>query len=186
MHKAQAWASSRRVAEMTRKKIRNIFIIIFYCFFLLFPIKVYDCFVEYDRLKTYYPKMKPAVFLIIYEYSRQNNLLVDQVCAVIQEESNWNQYAVSIAYARGYMQIMPCHHKGTPNDLFDPDLNIYYGCRYLKWCLDYAKGDIKQALKYYNAGPFVRYYANWIYVNTIIAHNKTTSKLISNYDKEIE
>ncbi len=166
--------------------IRNIAVLLFFCLSLAFPVKVYDAFIEYDRLKKYYPKMRPSTFALIHEYSKLHNLTEDQVCAVITSESNWNPMAISVAYARGLMQIMPCHYKGNSNDLFNEELNIALGTEYFRWCLDYAKGDMRNALKFYNAGPYVKQYTNWKYVNTIMNNNQNTKKLISQYDMEIE
>ena len=77
-------------------------------------------------------------------------LLVD---SVIQVESNYNPYAVSVKGAEGLMQLMPStsHMLGVSNS-FDPGQNIEAGVKYLKYLQDLYKDD-RLALAAYNAGP---------------------------------
>lgn len=77
------------------------------------------------------------------------------VAAVMQVESAFNRRAVSRTGARGLMQLMP----GTAarfgvgvDELFTPARNIEAGTRYLRFLVDYFKGDAVRVFAAYNAG----------------------------------
>ncbi len=75
------------------------------------------------------------------------------VLGVIHRESNFRKYAVSVADARGFMQVMPFWVKliGTPDqNLFQLRTNLRYGCTILRHYLDVEKGDVYRALGRYN------------------------------------
>lgn len=89
---------------------------------------------------------------IHYEASRAQ-LDPNLVLAVVDIESNFNQFAISKAGARGLMQVMPFWLKeiGKPGDsLFDIRTNLRYGCTILKHYLEKEKGNITWALARYN------------------------------------
>ena len=75
------------------------------------------------------------------------------VLAVIHHESGFKKYAVSIADARGYMQVMPFWTRviGAPeHNLFHLRTNLRYGCVILRHYLDRESGDLYRALGRYN------------------------------------
>jgi len=85
------------------------------------------------------------------------------VLAVIDVESNFDRFAISVAGARGLMQIMPfwLEEIGRPKDnLLHIDTNLRFGCTILKYYLEMEKGDLKRALGRYNGSLGQRKYPN--------------------------
>jgi soluble lytic murein transglycosylase-like protein len=75
------------------------------------------------------------------------------VLGVIQHESAFRKYAISVVGARGYMQVMPFWQKliGSAEDnLFHVRTNLRYGCVILRHYLDMENGDLYRALGRYN------------------------------------
>jgi soluble lytic murein transglycosylase-like protein len=77
------------------------------------------------------------------------------VLGVIQHESAFRKYAISIAGARGYMQVMPFWTKligsaSSEHNLFHLRTNLRYGCVILRHYLDIESGDVYRALGRYN------------------------------------
>ncbi|MCK6458284.1 MAG: lytic transglycosylase domain-containing protein [Planctomycetes bacterium] len=89
----------------------------------------------------------------------RHNLDADLVAAVVEAESGGNPSAVSRAQAYGLMQVrIPtardmAGRDVTIDELFDPEVNLDLGCRYLRRMLDRYRGDVRLALMAYNAGP---------------------------------
>jgi soluble lytic murein transglycosylase-like protein len=76
------------------------------------------------------------------------------VLGLIQVESAYRKYAVSLVGARGYMQVMPFWTKiiGDSNRraLFDMQTNLRYGCSILRMYIDMEQGNLYLALGRYN------------------------------------
>jgi soluble lytic murein transglycosylase len=98
----------------------------------------------------------------IMRYSEEYDLDPTFVAGVIYTESKFDERAQSGAGARGLMQIMPATGKemaeklgepSDPEDLFDPEVSIRYGCYYLREQLDRFDQNRAVALAAYNAGP---------------------------------
>jgi len=97
-----------------------------------------------------------------YEAARAG-LEPELVLAVIEVESNFDRYAVSVAGALGIMQVMPFWRDeiGRPDDnLIHLATNLRYGCTILKFYLDKENGDLRRALGRYNGSLGKRKYPN--------------------------
>ena len=97
-----------------------------------------------------------------YEATRVE-LPPELVLAVIEVESNFDRYAVSVAGALGLMQVMPFWRDeiGRPDDnLIRIETNLRYGCTILKFYLDKEGGDLRRALGRYNGSLGKRKYPN--------------------------
>jgi len=107
------------------------------------------------RLKKTVPDDEDRLRLlkaIHYEASRAD-LPPELVLAVIQVESYFDRWALSVAGAQGLMQIMPfwLDEIGHPDDnLFHVQTNLRMGCTILKYYLDMERGDLTRALGRYN------------------------------------
>lgn len=90
---------------------------------------------------------------IIQTASKRHSLDPAIIAAVIKVESGFSQKALSPKGAQGPMQVMPETglELGT-TDLFDPNINVDAGSRYLRQQLD-RFGSLELALAAYNAGP---------------------------------
>jgi peptidoglycan lytic transglycosylase len=90
-------------------------------------------------LRIRYPLRYEA---IIREHARNYDLPPALVAAVIYTESKFDPSTRSRAGAIGLMQLLPATAVGiatrtgggrfTPNDLYDPEINVRYGCWYLR------------------------------------------------------
>lgn len=77
------------------------------------------------------------------------------VHAIIAQESQYRERAISPKGAVGLMQLMPDTGQRfgvSPGQRFDPAQNIRGGIRYLKWLLGYFNGKLDLAIAAYNAG----------------------------------
>lgn len=107
------------------------------------------------RLKRFMPDERQRLeFLrLVHSESRRAKLAPELVLAVIEVESRFDRYAVSVAGAQGLMQIMPFWLKeiGRPGDnLFHTPTNLRMGCTILKFYLEKEKGNMIHALARYN------------------------------------
>ena len=76
------------------------------------------------------------------------------VLGLIQVESGFRKYAISVVGARGYMQIMPFWVRligdGDAPKLFHMQTNLRFGCVILRHYLERERGDLFMALGRYN------------------------------------
>ena len=107
------------------------------------------------RLRRQIPDRQFRIRLLknVHREAKRAGVEPELVLAVIEVESNFDQFAISHVGARGLMQVMPFWHKiiGRPGDnLFKLKTNLRYGCTILKYYLDKEKGNLTRALGRYN------------------------------------
>ena len=105
------------------------------------------------RRKADLETRKEFLQTVWYE-SKRAGLDTTLVLGLIQVESAFRKYAVSVAGARGYMQVMPFWTRvlgsGDPSVLFHMQTNLRFGCVILRHYLDREKGNLFMALGRYN------------------------------------
>jgi soluble lytic murein transglycosylase-like protein len=119
-----------------------------------------------DRLKRKLPDDQVRLEFLEaawYESSRAG-LDPGLVLGLIQVESAYRKYAVSMVGARGYMQVMP-FWTGVVGDsdrskLFHMQTNLRYGCAILRMYIDMEGGNLYLALGRYNGSRGKPQYPN--------------------------
>ena len=109
-----------------------------------------------ERLKRRKPDARTRLEFLetVWYESKRAGLETSLVLGLIQVESGFRKYAVSVAGARGYMQIMPFWARligqGDVPALFHLQTNLRFGCVILRHYLEREKGDLFMALGRYN------------------------------------
>jgi len=109
------------------------------------------------------PDERIAILTRVHYEAARVELPPELILAVIEVESNFDPYAVSVAGAIGLMQVMPFWRQeiGRPDDnLIRVGTNLRYGCTILRFYLDKEKGDLRRALGRYNGSLGKRKYPN--------------------------
>jgi len=100
---------------------------------------------------------------MLVEAARRESLDPALLAGIIWQESTFDPRAVSVAGARGLMQILPTTGRSLARSLgvryrgestlFDPETALRLGARYFRRMLDAFGGRVERALAAYNAGP---------------------------------
>ena len=109
------------------------------------------------------PYYRIELLRLIHREASRVKLAPELVMGVIQVESSFNRFAVSEVGARGLMQVMPFWIKeiGHPgDDLFNPAINLRYGCQVLKNYLRQTRGELDRALSLYHGSMASTLYAS--------------------------
>ena len=109
------------------------------------------------------PEERIELLTLVHLEAKRVQLPPELILAVIEVESNFDRYAVSVAGALGLMQIMPfwLNEIGRPDDnLLHTDTNLRYGCTILRFYYDKENGDLRRALGRYNGSLGKRKYPN--------------------------
>ncbi len=168
------------------KKIKVLFLSLL-AFLLIFILLYFSTII---LLKSKYPtKYHDAVEQYAQEYSLEPSL----VYSMIRSESGFSQYCISKAGAMGLMQLMPSTFEGlqkeefgevrlTDDNLLEADVNIKYGCRYLRDLLDYYGNNDMLALCAYNAGigTVNRWFKDYADNNDVDIPYKETEQYVEN------
>src|SRR5215203_7347829 len=86
---------------------------------------------------------------------------------LVQVESGFRKYAISVAGARGYTQVMPFWMRvignGDVGRLFHMQTNLRFGCVILRHYLERERGDLSLALGRYNGSRGRPEYPNAVF-----------------------
>ena len=122
-----------------------------------------------DRLKRRKTEHHVRVEFLeaVWYESRRAGLETALVLGLIQVESGFRKYAISVAGARGYMQVMPFWARligdGDDRRLFHTQTNLRFGCVILRHYLERERGDLFMALGRYNGSRGRDKYPNLVF-----------------------
>ena len=111
------------------------------------------------------PEERMQILTRVHYEAARVELPPELILAVIDVESNFDRYAISVAGALGLMQVMPFWKDeiGRPDDNLNRiDTNLRYGCTILRFYLDKENGDLRRALGRYNGSLGKRKYPNLV------------------------
>jgi soluble lytic murein transglycosylase-like protein len=118
------------------------------------------------RRKSEFHVRREFLETVWYE-SRRAGLEPALVLGLIEVESAFRKYAISVVGARGYMQVMPFWARligdGDPASLFHMQTNLRFGCVILRHYLDRERGDLYMALGRYNGSRGKPQYPNAVF-----------------------
>lgn len=121
-----------------------------------------------ERLKRQKSELQTRVEFLetLWYESKRAGLEPALVLGLVQVESNFRKYAISVAGARGYMQVMPFWMRqigdGDVSRLFHMQTNLRFGCVILRHYLDVEQGNLFMALGRYNGSRGRAEYPNMV------------------------
>jgi soluble lytic murein transglycosylase-like protein len=122
-----------------------------------------------ERLQRYKKERATRIEFLdtLWYESRRAGLETELVLGLIQVESAFRKYAISVVGARGYMQIMPFWARligdGNVAQLFHMQTNLRFGCVILRHYLERERGDLFLALGRYNGSRGRSEYPNAVF-----------------------
>jgi soluble lytic murein transglycosylase-like protein len=118
------------------------------------------------RRKVDWQERKEFLQTVWYE-SKRAGLDPGLVLGLIQVESAFRKFAVSVVGARGYMQVMPFWSRligdGDASKLFHMQTNLRFGCVILRHYIERERGDLFLALGRYNGSRGKPAYPNAVF-----------------------
>lgn len=109
------------------------------------------------------PKARIDLLKQVHYEARRVDIDPELVLAVIEVESRFDEYAISVSGARGLMQVMPFWLEEigiSDQNLFKIRTNLRMGCTILRYYLDMEPGNLGRALARYNGSLGTTVYAN--------------------------
>jgi soluble lytic murein transglycosylase-like protein len=108
------------------------------------------------------PDERLQILQHVHQEADRADLPPELVLALIDTESAFDRYAISVAGARGLMQVMPfwMAELGQPDaNLFDIQTNLRMVCTILRYYLDMEDGELSPALARYNGSVGKTWYS---------------------------
>ena len=118
-----------------------------------------------NRLEAFVPDFRTRINMLklIHYEAQRVSIEPELVLAVIEVESRFDEYAISVSGARGLMQIMPfwLNEIGiSDQNLFKIRTNLRMGCTILRYYIDMEPQDLGRALARYNGSLGKTVYPN--------------------------
>jgi soluble lytic murein transglycosylase-like protein len=117
------------------------------------------------RLERFVPNHETRIEILkqVHYESTRVSIEPELVLALIEVESHFNEYAISVSGARGLMQVMPfwLDEIGiSDKNLFKIRTNLRMGCTILRYYIDMEPDDLGRALARYNGSLGKTVYPN--------------------------
>lgn len=117
------------------------------------------------RLEKFVPNPQTRIEMLkqVHYEARRVDLEPELVLAVIEVESRFDEFAISVSGARGLMQVMPfwLNEIGiSDQNLFKIRTNLRMGCTILRYYVDLEPNDLGRALARYNGSLGKTVYPN--------------------------
>ncbi|MDH3761362.1 MAG: transglycosylase SLT domain-containing protein [Gammaproteobacteria bacterium] len=109
------------------------------------------------------PKARIQMLKQVHYEAKRVDIEPELVLAVIEVESRFDEFAISVAGARGLMQVMPfwLNEIGiSDNNLFKIRTNLRMGCTILRYYIDMEPDSLVRALARYNGSLGKTVYPN--------------------------
>jgi len=122
-----------------------------------------------DRLRQRKAELVTRIEFLqtLWYESKRSGLEPALLLGLVQVESGFRKYAISIAGARGYTQVMPFWARligdGDAGRLFHMQTNLRFGCVILRHYLEREQGDLYLALGRYNGSRGRPEYPNAVF-----------------------
>jgi soluble lytic murein transglycosylase-like protein len=113
------------------------------------------------------PETRIKMLQRVHYEARRVDIEPELVLAVIEVESAFDEYAISVSGARGLMQVMPFWLEEigiSDQNLFKINTNLRMGCTILRYYMDMEPNDLGRALARYNGSL-----GRTVYPNKVIA-----------------
>ena len=118
------------------------------------------------------PKTRIEMLKLVHYEARRVDIEPELVLAVIEVESRFDEYAISVSGARGLMQVMPFwldEISISDQNLFKIRTNLRMGCTILRYYIDMEPQNMGRALARYNGSLGKTVYPNKV-VNALQKH----------------
>ena len=120
------------------------------------------------RLEKFVPSASTRIEILkrVHYESRRVGLDPELVLAVIEVESRFDEFAISVSGARGLMQVMPfwLDEIGiSDQNLFKIRTNLRMGCTILRYYVDMEPDSLTRALARYNGSLGKTVYPNKVF-----------------------
>ena len=118
-----------------------------------------------NRLEKFVPDpdVRINMLKLIHYEARRVSIEPELVLAVIEVESRFDEYAISVSGARGLMQVMPFWLEEigiSDQNLFKIRTNLRMGCTILRYYIDMEPRSLGRALARYNGSLGKTVYPN--------------------------
>mgnify|MGYP001207742755 CR=1 FL=1 len=127
-----------------------------------------------------YPGETPELRMLINRSAAEHGIPPALLHRVIQRESNYRPHARNGPYW-GLMQILPqtartMGHRGPPEALLDPEVNLRYAGRYLRGAWIVSRGNMDRAVQWYASGYYYEARDRCLLVDTGLARREVNRR----------